>query len=243
MNWNSIDSVRSVHSSLEGWAIVFFALLVLFDVLAHFSEDTHKERAKKFERIGLCCFGVAVLAELIAYPYSRRNDELSGTEIRELSAVSKQARLDAEAATRKAKSASDEADAAKAEADTANGTARASKDMSLGAVSISGKAEARAEEVSVRTDRANAALTTLEARIAKAFGARHLTEHGRKDLADRMQNFTGVQVDVFLFINDQWDKEEALPFAESVTKTLENTPLDAIGLAPWPYCALSGFVG
>jgi len=132
-DWNSIDSVRSVHSALEGWAIIFFALLVLFDVLAHLSEDEHKKRAKKFERIGLYCFGVAVLTELIAYPYSRRNDELSGTEIRELSAISKQARTDADAATLKAKSAEDEAKAAKIESGNAKGAASAAESLARSA--------------------------------------------------------------------------------------------------------------
>jgi hypothetical protein len=44
-DWTSIDSVRSVHNALEGGALIFFTLLVLFDVLAHLSEDKHKDRA------------------------------------------------------------------------------------------------------------------------------------------------------------------------------------------------------
>jgi hypothetical protein len=106
-DWNSIDSVRSVHSALEGSALIFFALLVLFDVLAHLSEDTNKDRSKTLERIGLCCFGVAVLAEMLAYPYSKRNDELSGNEIHRLSAVAEKARDDANAAIGSAKDAKD----------------------------------------------------------------------------------------------------------------------------------------
>ena len=38
-DWNNLDAVRAVHSFLEGWALVFFALLVLFDVLAHLAEE------------------------------------------------------------------------------------------------------------------------------------------------------------------------------------------------------------
>src|ERR1019366_8283591 len=75
-DWNTLDSVRAVHRFLEGWALVFFGLLVLFDVLAHLS-DEHPTRARRFERIGLWFFGVAVLAEILAYPYSQRNDTLS----------------------------------------------------------------------------------------------------------------------------------------------------------------------
>src|SRR5580704_2499540 len=76
-NWNSLESVRNAHSLLEGWALVFFAALVIFDVVAHMYEDEHRDRSKLFERIALWCFGVAVLAEIVAYPYSRRNDFLS----------------------------------------------------------------------------------------------------------------------------------------------------------------------
>lgn len=75
-DWNTLDSVRAVHSFLEGWALVFFGLLVLFDVLAHFAEES-KSRAKHLERIGLACFALAVLSEALAYPYSRRNDALA----------------------------------------------------------------------------------------------------------------------------------------------------------------------
>jgi hypothetical protein len=74
-NWNSLDSVRRVHSDLEFAAIVFFAMLVLFDVLAHLAVD--KKRETLLERIGLWFFAIAVIAELVAYPYGQRNDTLS----------------------------------------------------------------------------------------------------------------------------------------------------------------------
>jgi hypothetical protein len=79
-DWNTLDSIRKVHNFLEGGALVFFALLVLFDVLAHLSEDEKPVRAKLLERIGLWCFGVAVLSEIVAYPYSQRNDTLSSQQ-------------------------------------------------------------------------------------------------------------------------------------------------------------------
>ena len=40
--WNSLDSVRRVHSDLEFAAIICFALLAFFDVLAHLSEDEER---------------------------------------------------------------------------------------------------------------------------------------------------------------------------------------------------------
>src|SRR5205823_3114879 len=71
--WYSLSSVVEIHATLEGVGVVFFVALVAFDVLAHLS----KNRATLFERIALVCFAVAVLAEVGAYPYSRRIDTLS----------------------------------------------------------------------------------------------------------------------------------------------------------------------
>jgi hypothetical protein len=76
-DWNSLDSVRNAHSLLELWAIWLFAALVVCDIAAHLVEENRKPLAKIFERIGLCCFAVAVAAELAAYRYGQRNDELS----------------------------------------------------------------------------------------------------------------------------------------------------------------------
>jgi hypothetical protein len=64
--WNSLDSVRRVHSDLELIAVVFFALLVLFEVLA-FLEKEHTKKTL-LEKIGLWFFAVAVLAELMLLP-------------------------------------------------------------------------------------------------------------------------------------------------------------------------------
>src|SRR5438094_9464488 len=75
-DWNSLDSVRHAHSFLEAAALIFFALLVLFEVSAHFSEE--KKRERLLEKIGLYFFAVAVLAEIAAYPYGQRNGTMSG---------------------------------------------------------------------------------------------------------------------------------------------------------------------
>lgn len=88
-DWNSLDSVRRVHSDLEAAALVFFALLVLFDILAHLSINNKKKTL--LEKIGLCCFAIAVLAEVVAYPYGQRNDTLSGQAIGSLDAETREA--------------------------------------------------------------------------------------------------------------------------------------------------------
>jgi hypothetical protein len=132
-DWTSIDSVRSVHNALEGGALIFFALLVLFDVLAHLSEDKHKDRARTLERVGLWCFGIAVMFEMVAYPYSKRNDELSGNEIHSLGTISNQARRDAGAAVGSANDAVGVSDAAKATSDKAVTTAEHADTLARGA--------------------------------------------------------------------------------------------------------------
>jgi hypothetical protein len=81
--WNSPDTVRAVHSWSEAIALLFFASLVAFDAVAHLETKRHK----LFERIGLACFGIAVLAEILAYPYGERNDELAQNRIREQNAA------------------------------------------------------------------------------------------------------------------------------------------------------------
>jgi hypothetical protein len=119
-DWNSLDSVRSAHSNLELAALVFFALLVVFDVLAHFAEE-HKDRARLFEKIGLCFFAVAVLCEIAGYRYGQRNDALSDQKIRSLDAVAHDADSTAKGAKTTADGAKTKADAVGVEADQAQG--------------------------------------------------------------------------------------------------------------------------
>jgi hypothetical protein len=123
-NWNSLDSVRHIHSELEAIALVFFALLVVFDVLAHLSGDKKKERL--LEKAGLCFFAVAVLAEIAAYPYGQRNDTLSEQLVGSLdlkatdaSAKASKALTDSDEAEIKSGNAIDNADEAKTSAGSA----------------------------------------------------------------------------------------------------------------------------
>ena len=78
--WNSLDPVRTIHSRLEFWAIVFFILLVFADVLAHRSEEAQPKRSRWFAGMGLWVFGIAVLMELLAYPFGQRNDALAAKQ-------------------------------------------------------------------------------------------------------------------------------------------------------------------
>jgi hypothetical protein len=116
-DWNSLDSVRRAHSDLEAAALVFFALLVLFDVQAHLSKG--ETRKALLEKIGLCFFAVAVLAEIIAYPYGQRNDALSGQMIVSLDAKAQQATNNASKALTDSRGAIGAAALAKNKADAA----------------------------------------------------------------------------------------------------------------------------
>ena len=116
-DWDSLDSVRKAHSFLELWAIWLFAALVVCDVVAHLIEDSRKPLAKIFERIGLCCFALAVAAELSAYKYGQRNDALSDQKIRSLDAVAHDADSTAKGAKTTADGAKAEADAVSVKAD------------------------------------------------------------------------------------------------------------------------------
>lgn len=80
LGWNSLETVQSVHGWLEGGALFFFVALVVFEVLAQ--RKTKNE--KRFERIALACFAVAIFMEVVAYPYGRRSDELANVRIAEL---------------------------------------------------------------------------------------------------------------------------------------------------------------
>ncbi len=132
-DWNTLDSVRAIHSFLEVSALTFFALLVLFDVLAHVYAE-HVKRAKQFERVGLWFFGVAVLAEILAYPYSRRNDELSENVIVSLSGLAgtadqkaRQALGDSSTAIAQSRAAVDDSSQARASASGALTVARGAR--------------------------------------------------------------------------------------------------------------------
>jgi hypothetical protein len=78
--WNDLETARTAKSFLEFGAIVFFALLVLFEILAHANAKRAK-RKRVFDITALICFAVAVVFEAFAHPYSRRVDTLADEKI------------------------------------------------------------------------------------------------------------------------------------------------------------------
>lgn len=116
-DWNSLDSVRRAHSDLEAAGLLFFALLVVADALAHVLRDEGKKHS--FGTAGIWFFAVAVLCEIAAYPYGQRNDALSAQVISSLDAEARDASEAAGQAKDKAGEAQSEAEAVGKEADKA----------------------------------------------------------------------------------------------------------------------------
>ncbi len=117
-DWNSLDSVRRAHSFLEGAALVFFALLVVCEALAHLTDDKKKER--RFDKLGILFFAIAVLAEIVAYPYGQRNDKLSADIIGSLTDKAGRASAKADAASDKSDTTDKKADAIQKRLDAAS---------------------------------------------------------------------------------------------------------------------------
>jgi hypothetical protein len=102
---------------------VFFALLVVCEALAHLSDDKKTER--RFDKIGIVFFAIAVLTEIAAYPYGQRNDTLSEQVIGSLDAKSREASSNASNALTKSSEAETKAEAADKAAGNAQEKVRA----------------------------------------------------------------------------------------------------------------------
>jgi hypothetical protein len=175
-DWDSLDSVRKAHSSLELWSIWLFAGLVVFDVVAHLIEDRHRSIAKWIERVGLLCFAFAVVAELAAYKYGQRNDALSEQVIFSLDAKAKNALVDASSALTKA-----------GEANT----------KSQAADSTAGDAQRKVEAVRREADRIGGTLSMAVGLI----NARRV-ERGDKLAAEFDRRFNGRKIQLVSYAGD-----------------------------------------
>ena len=80
-SWNDFEKVKAIHAFFERWALIFFAVLVLFEVLAHW----HTKRENLFKILALISFGLAVAFEICAYPYSRRVENFAEQQFETIS--------------------------------------------------------------------------------------------------------------------------------------------------------------
>jgi hypothetical protein len=216
-DWNSLDSVRRAHSRLEGSALVFFALLVVFDVLAHLSND--KKGEIRFEKIALWCFALAVLAEIAAYPYGQRNDTLSEQIIGSLDAKAKDAFNTASEALAKAGAADVKSGKAQEKADTAD--------------RASGDAQRKVAAVSERAGQIDAELAQAEYLMS----ARRLENTDK--LSDELRKkFKGRDVMLMSYRGDQegWGLCTQLWY---VAKSAEMKPVNQCGISDF---AIPGFL-
>jgi hypothetical protein len=172
-DWNSLDSVRQAHSDLEAAALVFFALLVLFDILAHLS--TNDKKKTLLEKIGLCCFAIAVLAEVVAYPYGQRNDTLSGQIIGSLDAEAREALNKSGTALAQSKEAEaksgdaiDKAGKAQESLGNAENEANSAQRASLNALGISNDAKRVSQEARQEADSFEKDIVSAKTQAAEA---------------------------------------------------------------------------
>lgn len=173
-NWNSVESVRRAHSVLEAGALVFFALLVLFDVLAHLWEDKDKDRARLFDKIGLCFFAIAVLAEIAAYPYGQRNDRLSAEMIGSLSEKAGQAEIKARKAITDSATALSQVDA------------------------VTRRAKELDRQLSVAQNRLDAVMAKAD-QLEERIKWRSLTPSQQKEIAEQLQADGKWDVDILAY--------------------------------------------
>jgi hypothetical protein len=113
--WMGFRGFRQICPRHVGGACnLVFVALVVFDVIAHFETPRHK----LFQKLALISFAIAILMELIAYPYGKRNDELAGEQIRKQELAIAELRKEADEARK---------DTAFARKDAADAMERASK--------------------------------------------------------------------------------------------------------------------
>jgi hypothetical protein len=223
-DWNSLDSVRRAHSDLEAAALVFFALLVLFDILAHLSTDDKKKTI--LEKIALSCFAIAVLAEVVAYPYGQRNDTLSGQVIGHLDAETREALIKSGTALAQSKEAEtksgdaiDKAEKAQESLGNAENEAKTAQSAASNALTVSKDANeiahgarqeadsfekdivsAKEQAAKAESDLAGALREARQARfeLAKIKTPRSLSAEQQKRIKAKIEAFAGTPFDLFV---------------------------------------------
>jgi hypothetical protein len=158
-DWNSLDSVRHTHSDLELAGLVFFALLVVAEALAHSTQI--KKREHLFDTFGIWFFAIAVICEIVGYPYGQRNDELSAQVIVSLDAK-------AQDASDKADHAKTTADGAKIKSDAAGVEAAQAGTSAATAFTMAGNARREADSFEAKITSAENNAASAETKAADA---------------------------------------------------------------------------
>lgn len=211
-DWNSLDSVRRAHSDLEAAALVFFALLVLFDVLAHLSKN--EERKIGFEKIGLGFFAVAVLAEIIAYPYGQRNDALSEQIIGSLDAKAQDAETKADKAVEKSGNALTRAENVEKSLGRAEGEAKSAQTASSNALALARDARQQAADALANLAEAKRLAEDAQKgteRLTQSAKPRRLSESQKSELVRLLSDLPPFTV---VFAATRSGSDEVLDFTD-----------------------------
>lgn len=225
-DWNSLDSVRLAHSNLEAAGLIFFALLVIAEALAHNSEA--EKRKHLFDLIGIWFFAIAVLCEIAGYWYGQQNDALSDQKIRFLDVVAHDADSTAKGARTTADGAKTKADTARVEAAQAGSSAatalttagNARREAESFAREIAGAKQAAADAVSRLAD-AEQRLADSTQREAAAEAKLSAIKTPRSlihadELVAALRPFSGTEYILNVFLDD-----ESMRFTQAVAKALD----------------------
>jgi len=200
-NWNSLDSVRQAHSDLELAGLVFFALLVVAEAVAHNSEQ--EKRKHLFDSIGIWFFAIAVLCEIAGYWYGRQNDALSEQVIRSLDSTARDAAGNASTALSNSKEAEtkstdavDKAGKALDKSNRANVSASKALNVSKAATDAAEKAQEKVEAVAEHADDIDRAVWQTQYWL----NSLHVTEKG--SLIKALKKFKGQKIDFVSYVGD-----------------------------------------
>jgi hypothetical protein len=200
-DWNSLDSVRRAHSDLELAGLVFFALLVVAEALAHNSKQEKKKHL--FDSIGIWFFAIAILCEIAGYWYGQRNDAMSEQVIVSLDAKARDAASNAF---------------------TALSSSKEAEIKSSDAVDKAGKAQIKVDSVAEQAEDIDADL----ARTQYLLSGRSVTDPG--SLAKQLRRYKGQTIH-FGSYNSEPDESLLCGQLEAAARTAEmNVPQDTCGI-------------
>jgi hypothetical protein len=229
-NWNSLDSVRAAHSDLEAAGIVFFALLVVMEALAHRSKD--ERRKHRFDSIGIWFFAIAIACEVVGYWYGQRNDDLSRGVISSLDTASKEAFA-------KASDAKTVAQGAATIAGAANKTSGEAQQKASSALNLAAGARSEADEFKDEIVSANQKAASAESHLAdaleRAANAEERTARAEAEIARLKSPRSMGHTDKLIAALKPFKKTEFTlsTFADSESMNFTRDIAIALGAAGW----------
>jgi len=220
---------------------VFFALLVVAEALAHLTGNKSRERL--FDKIGICFFAIAVLAEIAAFPYGQRNDTLSERTIGSLDARVKEANGNADMAVTNSSTALSQSKDALTKAGKAEDSLGKAESEAKGAQAVSSNAltlarDARTEANSFEKDIVTAkkqalALQEQADEIRDDIAWRHVSPKEAEAIRKSVPaSLRGLKVEVRHLLSDPEAGKYASEIADALRPELEVDGSSGY-LGPW----------